>query len=152
MHHYWLRVYYEDTDLAGVVYYANYLRFIERARTEFLRSHGIDQLELRRRFGVVFAVTRIEATYRRPAHFDDYLTVSTRIHRLSGARLALAQGVARGDETLFHAEVELACVGVDGKPKRLPPIVTDSPLSGFVTPRSGVVQEQGTREGGVRAE
>ena len=73
-----LRVYYEDTDLAGIVYYANYLKFIERARTEWVRGLGVDQGRLKTELGIVFAVRRIEADYLRPARFDDELVVITR--------------------------------------------------------------------------
>ena len=88
-HRFALRVYYEDTDLAGIVYYANYLKFIERARSEWVRDMGIDQLRLRAE-GVSFAVRRIEADYLRPALFDDELTVTTRTEVVSPARIELA--------------------------------------------------------------
>ena len=81
-----LRVYYEDTDLAGVVYYANYLKFIERGRSEWVRSLGIDQGALRRDTGIVFAVRHLEADYLRPAVFDDWLTVTTAVQPVTGAR------------------------------------------------------------------
>ncbi len=115
-----LRVYYEDTDLAGIVYYANYLRFIERARTEMLRAAGIDQTALQREVGVVFAVRRLSADYRVPARFDDLLTVETAPIRVTGARVSLRQHVLRGELLLFAAEVELAALGPDGRPARLP--------------------------------
>ena len=119
-HEHVIRVYYEDTDLAGIVYYANYLRFIERARTEMLRGHGIDQGRLRSERGLVFAVRRIEADFMKPARFDDMLRVATGDFRLSGARLTLRQTVLRGSETLFCAEVTLACVHHSGRPVRIP--------------------------------
>lgn len=119
-HRHAVRVYYEDTDLAGIVYYANYLRFIERARTEMLRAAGLDQTELKARHGIVFAVTRIEAEYRRPARFDDLLDVVTVPLRLSGARVTLRQEVWRGDDRLFSAQVTLAALTASGQPTRLP--------------------------------
>lgn len=119
-HRHTLRVYYEDTDLAGIVYYANYLRFIERARTEWVRMLGVDQARLRAEAGIVFAVRRVEADYLRPARFDDELVVETRLLALTGARIRLAQDVMRGDERLFAAEVTLVCLTATGAPARLP--------------------------------
>ncbi len=115
-----LRVYYEDTDLAGIVYYANYLRFIERARTEWVRDLGIDQTALRDATGIVFAVRRIEADYLRPARFDDVLQVRTSLIALTAARILLAQTVWRGDVLVFEARVTLVCLTPRGTPARLP--------------------------------
>ncbi|NCM98295.1 MAG: YbgC/FadM family acyl-CoA thioesterase, partial [Rhodobacterales bacterium] len=95
-----LRVYYEDTDFAGVVYYANYLKFIERGRTEALRALGVDQGRLKAEQGLAFVVTRVEIDYRRPAAFDDLLTVETALARLGGASVVMDQRVARGETTL----------------------------------------------------
>jgi acyl-CoA thioester hydrolase len=114
-----LRVYYEDTDLAGIVYYANYLKFIERARSEWLRELGVDQAALKRQ-GRVFAVRRIEANYLRPALYDDLLTVETALSEPGRARIVLQQRVLRGDETLFSARVTIACLDAAGRPVRLP--------------------------------
>lgn len=119
-HRFPIRVYYEDTDFGGVVYYANYLKFIERGRSEWVRSHGIDQKALKDQAGMVFAVRRVLADYLRPALFDDALEVVTEVKRLSGVRLDLHQEVRRGDEVLFTAEVTLVCLHLDGKPARLP--------------------------------
>lgn len=115
-----LRVYYEDTDLAGIVYYANYLRFIERARTEWVRGLGVDQGRLKREAGVVFAVRRVVADYLSPARFDDELVVETRPLSATAARIVLAQRVLRGDERLFEAEVTLVALTDAGRPARLP--------------------------------
>ena len=120
MHRLSLRVYYEDTDLAGIVYYANYLRFIERARTEWARERGIDQRRLREEEGLVFAVRRVEADYLRPARFDDLLEVRTAVAEAGGARIALAQEVWRGDEQLFAARVVLVAMDGAGRPRRIP--------------------------------
>ncbi len=120
MHRWPIRVYYEDTDLAGIVYYANYLKFIERARTEWTRAIGIDQTRLKIDEGAVFAVRRVEADYLSPAVFDDELIVTTEIHRLTPARIELDQKVMRGDAVLFAARVTLACLGPDLRPRRLP--------------------------------
>ncbi len=115
-----LRVYYEDTDLAGIVYYANYLKFIERARSEWVRALGIDQGRLRAIEGVVFAVRRVEADYLRSAKFDDELVVETRLRALSGARIVLEQVVVRGPARLFVAVVTLVCLTEAGVAVRLP--------------------------------
>jgi len=114
------RVYYEDTDLAGVVYYANYLKFIERARSEWVRGLGIDQVRLKAEAGLVFAVSRIEADYLSPARFDDALTVSTTPEALGGARMVLDQRVSRGETLCFRAKVTLVALGASGAPQRLP--------------------------------
>lgn len=115
-----VRVYYEDTDLAGIVYYANYLRFIERGRTEWVRSLGIDQGVLKRETGLVFAVRRIEADYRIPAVFDDILRVVTTPERVTGARIIVRQEVWRAEELIFDAIVTLAILTPEGRPGRLP--------------------------------
>lgn len=120
MHEFAVRVYYEDTDLAGIVYYANYLKFIERARTEWVRGLGIDQAALRRERGIVFAVRRVEADYLRPARFDDELRVTTALVELGGARIVLDQAVWRGDATLFTARVVLVCLSDAGLAVRMP--------------------------------
>lgn len=118
-HRFDIRVYYEDTDLAGIVYYANYLKFIERARTEWVRSLGIDQAVVKRDEGIVFAVRRVEADYLVPAVFDDVLTVQTEVLEVTGARIRLRQDVLREDVPLFRAEVTLVALREDGRPARL---------------------------------
>lgn len=115
-----IRVYYEDTDLAGIVYYANYLKFIERGRSEWLRDLGIRQSQLKARTGTVFAVRRVEADYLRPARFDDLLEVVTELVAMTPARLVLAQRVMRGDELLFAANVTIVCLGPQGRALRIP--------------------------------
>jgi len=119
-HEFPVRVYYEDTDLAGIVYYANYLKFIERGRSEWVRSLGVDQAALRAAEGIVFAVRRVEADYLRPAVFDDQLTVTTGLLALGGARIELEQAVLRGEERLFQAKVVLVCLSSGGTAARLP--------------------------------
>ena len=119
-HRFALRVYYEDTDLAGIVYYANYLKFIERARTEWVRERGIDQGRLRAEAGIVFAVRRVEADYLVPAVFDDELVVETGMVKATGARIVLAQDVLRNGKALFRAVVTLVALAEDGRPARLP--------------------------------
>jgi len=119
-HRFAVKVYYEDTDLAGIVYYANYLKFIERARTEWVTSLAVDQIALKARDGIVFAVRRVEADYLRPAKFADDLVVETRLQSLGGARIVLEQLILRGGERLFASIVTLVCLTEDGHAARLP--------------------------------
>lgn len=115
-----MRVYFDDTDFAGIVYYANYLRFIERARSEWLRSLGLSQVELHGREGIVFAVRRVEADYLRPARFEDLLEVRTDLRAVTGARIALSQDVWRGEDHLFASIVTLVALTASDTPARLP--------------------------------
>lgn len=115
-----VRVYYEDTDLAGIVYYANYLKFIERGRTEFVRARGIDQGALRDETGIVFAVRRVEADYLAPAKFDDALAVETEVAEVKGASLTMLQRVMRDGAVLFSARVVLVAIDAGGRAARLP--------------------------------
>ena len=119
MHRWPIRVYYEDTDLAGVVYYANYMKYIERARTEWARGAGIDQVRLREE-GTVFAVRRIEADYLAPARFDDLLEVRTVLEGATVARLLIWQEVWRESQRLFAARVTLVAMDLAGRPRRIP--------------------------------
>lgn len=115
-----LRVYYEDTDAAGIVYYANYFRYIERGRTEFLRAMGHDQNRLMQE-GVAFAVRSAAAEYLKPARLDDLLTVETAIAELGRAQLVFAQQVRRGGELLLDAKIRVACIDpARGKPIPIP--------------------------------
>jgi acyl-CoA thioester hydrolase len=115
-----LRVYYEDTDAAGIVYYANYLRFIERGRTEFVRARGVDQRALREAEGIVFAVRHVEADYLAPARLDDELEVETSIESVGGARITMRQEVFRDGQKLFSALVVLVALTDAGQATRLP--------------------------------
>jgi acyl-CoA thioester hydrolase len=127
-HRFAIRVYYEDTDMAGIVYYANYLRYIERARSDWVREIGIDQLEMKDT-GVVFAVRRVEADYIAPARFDEALEVRTQVVEKGPARMVMAQSVYRGDVLLFAARVTLVCMNARGKPVRLPARLRSLPVS-----------------------
>ncbi len=118
-HRFPIRVYYEDTDMGGIVYYANYLKFIERARSDWVREIGIDQNAMRDD-GTVFAVRRVEADYFAPARFDDDLTVETTTQAVTGARLIVEQKVTRGEDLLFRAIVTIVCINQAGQPARLP--------------------------------
>ncbi len=117
-----IRVYYEDTDAGGVVYYANYFRFAERARTELLRNLGVEQSELAADGGLLFAVRRCTADFLQPARLDDCLEVRTRILEISGATVAAEQQVWREDERLFLLTVKLACLNTSPsrRPVRVP--------------------------------
>lgn len=115
------RVHYEDTDMAGVVYYANYLKFIERGRSEALRQAGVDQRAMRDQ-GIVFIVKSLKADYISPGRYDDMLTVHTDLLAIRGASATLAQSVSCDGVKLFEAEVRIACMTKAGKPVRLPQI------------------------------
>jgi acyl-CoA thioester hydrolase len=115
-----VRVYYEDTDAGGIVYYANYLRYAERARTEMIRDLGIRNPDLHARHGAAFAVRRCNADYRRPARLDDLLAVHTRLTAVGGASLDAVQSVRRDGEELVHLDVRLAYMTADGRAARLP--------------------------------
>ncbi|MGH1466445.1 MAG: tol-pal system-associated acyl-CoA thioesterase [Cognatishimia sp.] len=115
-----VRVYYEDTDMAGIVFYANYLKYIERARSDWVRGKGVNQAELKTQDGLVFAVRRVEADYLAPAKFDDELVVETRPIAVTGARLVMEQIVKRDADLLFQAIVTLVCINEAGQPVRLP--------------------------------
>ena len=119
-HEFKVQVFYEDTDMAGIVYHANYLKFIERARSAWVRALGVDQNVMRENEGIVFVLRRIEADYRAPARFEDELTVTTATASVSGVRLVLHQEVLRAGEPLFLAEVTLVAMTLDGHPTRLP--------------------------------
>jgi len=119
-HHFDLRIYYEDTDHGGVVYYANYLKYMERARTEFMRSHGIELDQLLRDENVLFAVTEAHVHYRRSAHFNDALSVQSRLSHAHGARLGFKQVVMRGADLLVEGDIKLACIDTHGHARRIP--------------------------------
>ena len=124
IHRHQIRVYIEDTDSGGIVYYANYLRFAERARTEMLRSAGISHALMMAEDGLVLAVRRCEVDYLRPARLDDELLIETTVTGLGGATIDLAQRVCRlddGDEVeLVRLAVRIACIGTAGRATRLP--------------------------------
>ncbi|MES9961094.1 MAG: tol-pal system-associated acyl-CoA thioesterase [Sedimenticola sp.] len=107
-----VRVYYEDTDSGGVVYYANYLKFMERARTEWLRSLGFEQDELIEQQGVIFAVRKVEADFRKPARFNEALSVSAKIKSRGKASLVFQQDITRDadGQLLCSGEVKVACL------------------------------------------
>ena len=116
---YLLRVYYEDTDLAGIVYYANYLKFIERARSEMLKNANVNQIDLIKR-GYFFVVTSLKADYLKPAYFEDSLKVITEVAKIKGASIILQQTIFRSEKVLFEASIRLALIDKSGKAARLP--------------------------------
>jgi acyl-CoA thioester hydrolase len=121
-----VRVYYEDTDSAGVVYYANYLRYFERARTEWLRALGFDQTELATQYGVVFVVRSISVDYLLPARFNDALDISVEPDGASASQITIKQRTLRGNAKLAEAIVQVVCVNIASmKPVRIPkPLLT----------------------------
>ena len=117
------RVYFADTDFSGVVYHARYLEFFERGRSDFLRLAGVHHTELaggKHGERLVWVVRRMEIEFRAPARIDDILTVDTRVERISGARIFMAQALSRSGDILVEAKVEAAVIGEDGRPRRFP--------------------------------
>jgi len=125
-HNFPIRIYYEDTDAAGIVYYANYLKFAERARTELLRSVGLDQSDLLREQKIGFVVRHCEVDFLKPARLDDLLTIETILHDISRVSISMKQNIKLGDEILVRIEVKLAVVGEGLKPTRLPEFVREA--------------------------
>jgi acyl-CoA thioester hydrolase len=119
-HHFAVRVYFEDTDLSGIVYHANYLRFMERARSDMLRCAGIDQRAAMESGGGYYAVHDLSIVYRRPARLDDALLVRSRVVGVRAAACEIAQDIWRGPEQLTEGRVTAAFLGMDGRPKRQP--------------------------------
>ncbi|MEO8835587.1 MAG: tol-pal system-associated acyl-CoA thioesterase [Caldimonas sp.] len=116
-----MRVYWEDTDAGGIVFYANYLKFFERARTEWLRGLGFEQEALRREAGVAFVVSATSVRYRRPARLDDLVKVSVDVLHAGQASLQIAQEARRGDELLAEGTIRIGCVELGTfRPCRIP--------------------------------
>jgi acyl-CoA thioester hydrolase len=121
-----VRVYYEDTDAGGIVFYANYLKFFERARTEWLRAKGVGQQELLEREGAVFVVKSVSLDYHAPARLDDELTLSLTVQKLGRASVQFAQQAWRGDQLLVEATVKVGCVDAATlRPRSLPDATAD---------------------------
>lgn len=122
-----VRIYYEDTDFTGVVYHANYLRYFERGRSDFLRLNGISHQSL---LGLAepaaFAVTHMAIDFKRSARIDDALLVRTTYDAVKGPRLFVSQRILRGEELIVQARVEAACIGLDGRARRPPPGLVES--------------------------
>jgi len=115
-----VRIYYEDTDHGGVVYYANYLKFMERGRTEFLRLLGLELDAIEAEFGVLFAVTEAHVRYHASARFNQLLDVETSLTRLGGAGIAFSQRIYHGEQLLVSATISLACINRAGRASRIP--------------------------------
>lgn len=119
-----VRVYYEDTDAGGVVYYANYLKFMERTRTEWLRAHGLELPALADAHGILFVVRGVEIEYLKPARFNDALVVTLELLEHGRSQITVSQRVLRGDEVLIRARVRAVCVDTQSiRPVRIPPAV-----------------------------
>jgi acyl-CoA thioester hydrolase len=130
-----IRVYYEDTDFTGVVYHANYLRYFERGRSEFLRLTGVSHTVLRAlEQPVAFVVVRMTIDYRKAARIDDALVVRTVYERVDRARLHVRQVLLRGLDVIAEAAEEIACIGLDGRPRRPPAALIDGLRDWFQQP------------------
>jgi acyl-CoA thioester hydrolase len=119
VHHHNVKIYYEDTDAGGVVYYANYLRYMERARTELLAERGIDVSSYHAK-GYLFAVVNVDVQFKKPAVLGDLIDVTTEVQDVTNVTITLSHRIFRGETLLVEANVRLACIGKDGKPQRLP--------------------------------
>lgn len=115
-----IRVYWEDTDAGGVVYHASYVRFLERARTEWLRAHGLEQSALREDEGVLLAIHAVQIDFLRPARLDDLLEVTAELSQRRSASFVMRQNILRGAERVVNAEVRVACLDRDFRPRPLP--------------------------------
>jgi acyl-CoA thioester hydrolase len=122
LHDFQVRVYYEDTDFSGNVYHASFLKFFERARTEFLRAEGVHHSELARD-GIAFAVRSMSIDFAGAAHIDDMLTITTEVVEVSGAKLTLDQTIARGPEQITMARVMVVAINAEGRATRMPKVV-----------------------------
>lgn len=114
------RVYYEDTDAGGVVFYANYLKFAERGRTELLRTIGVENRAMYEDSGILFVVRRLQADYLKPGRLDDVFTVKTAIKAVNNASIDMKQSIFRHDSVLFNMDITLVCINDSGKPVRVP--------------------------------
>jgi len=134
IHHLPVRIYYEDTDFSGVVYHANYLRYFERGRSDFLRYAGVRHAELLEGDNpTAFAVNRIVLDFLKPARIDDALVVKTAYETIKGPRLSIRQSLERGGEILVKAEVEACCIALTGRPKKPPALLLER-LKPFLEP------------------
>ena len=132
-----VRVYYEDTDFTGLVYHANYLRYFERGRSDFLRLAATGHTELLDQAApIAFVVVRMDVRWLRGARIDDALMVRTAYERVRGPRLFIAQRIERGGEAIASAEVEAACIDLNGRPRRAPPLLVEK-LTPWLKPLAG---------------
>jgi acyl-CoA thioester hydrolase len=136
-HRHRVRVYYEDTDAGGIVYYANYLKFAERARTEMLRDAGFGHGDLLGGHGLLLAVRHCTADYLRPARLDDELDIETVVCGLGAATVELDQSITRRGQKICRVKVKVACIGHDGRPVRLP-----ADFRRRLSPENSILQEK----------
>lgn len=118
-----IKIYYEDTDAGGVVYYANYLKYLERARTEFFSEKGVDVTQYHNN-GYFFVVVHVDIDYKRPAMLGDIIEVTTELVEMKNVTITLKHQILRDDKVLVDSTVKVACIGRDGKPKRIPHEIT----------------------------
>jgi len=118
------RVYYEDTDAGGIVYYANYLKFAERARTEWLRRLGINQSQLTKEYGIYFVVRKVESDFPGSARLDDLLTIETHLQEATKVRMRMQQIIKRDAKTLVELNTMLACINTEGKVAKIPEAIS----------------------------
>lgn len=134
MHHLPVRIYYEDTDFTGIVYHANYLRFFERGRSDFLRLAGVHHAELAAGEAPMgFAVNKMTLEFQKPARIDDALVVKTAFETMRGPRIFIAQSLWRGEEALVLAQVEVCCISLTGRPRKPPTLLLER-LKPFLGP------------------
>lgn len=123
--HHNLRVYYEDTDEGGVVYHANYLKFAERARAEFLHHHGLSNRDLYRQEGIRMVVKSAVVDYKKPAFLEDDLSVSVKADDISGASMMIHHNITRGQECLVEMTVKIVTINAQGRPVKMPHILRE---------------------------
>jgi acyl-CoA thioester hydrolase len=120
-----IRVYFEDTDAGGVVFYANYLKFAERGRTEYLRAIGVESSTVHKDHGLLFVVRKLTADYLLPSRLDDQLSITTSVERIGGASLNMRQVITKEHVTIFEMDVTLVCVDTNAKPKKWPDFIKE---------------------------
>lgn len=119
-----IRVYFEDTDSGGVVYHSNYLKFMERGRTEWLRSLGLNQTKLRYQDNIMFVVAKLNIAYKKAAYFNDELVIKTQLKKIGASTIFLTQDILRKDQLISASQVEIACInGKLFKPQRIPKLI-----------------------------
>ncbi len=149
VHTFPVRVYYEDTDAGGIVYYANYLKFAERARTELLRQAGRQQFDLLREQGIGFTVRSCRAEYLAPARLDDILEVRSTVNEVLGASMRLSQRIYRGERLLCDLRFRIAAMNREGRPARIPKDIRDTLAPRIVPPPPDEAEADETEAGGA---
>jgi acyl-CoA thioester hydrolase len=130
-HDFPVRVYYDDTDAGGVVYHANYLKFAERARTEYLRSLGFENTQIRDEHGIIIVVKTLEAEYLSPSRLDDFLIVQTRLLSVKNTSFVMEQKAIRDGACVFSMNIVLVCVNETGRPSKIPDAVKNAFVEGL---------------------